>query len=363
MLKVPMAAMTAMGLMAVLTSGTALLLAGCSGKDEKRQDQGRQQTAAASARIDWKMASAFEGSVPLMGTGGVYFSETLEKASGGAVRIRFNNPGELVPALDVFAATSEGRVDAAWSAAGYWSEKIPAASLFTGVPFGPDTSEFLAWLYHGGGLRIWQEIYGRHNIVPIPCGAIPPEASGWFTKPVTSLEQFKGMKIRFYGLGGEAMQKLGASVQLLAAGEIYQALERNMLDATEFSLPSIDRKYNFNKVASHYYFPGWHQQVSILELLINRERWNGLSPADQALINAVCRDTIVQSITMGEFRQGEALDYFKNQGVEIHYWPDSIIQGFKKAYDEVVKEKQAGDADFRRVYQSYESFRKKYSPW
>ncbi|MDH4246635.1 MAG: TRAP transporter substrate-binding protein [Deltaproteobacteria bacterium] len=335
---------------------SALALAGCKTKEGGK--------AAVEAKpVTWKMASTFAGTLPILGTGGVYFSDTLNKITSGRVDIKFFDPGKLVPALEVFDATSKGAIDAAWSAAGYWTGKVPSAVFFAAMPFGPDTTEYLAWIYHGGGWDLWKEIYAKSNIMPIPCGIIPPEASGWFRDPITKLEQFKGMKIRFYGIGGQAMQKLGASVQLLAGGDIYPALERGVLDATEFSMPSIDQKLGFNKISKHYYFPGWHQQASLMELIINMEKWKSLSEADQTLIKVVCRDTIVQEVTEGEHQQGAALSAFRADGVQIHVWPDNILKGFEKAFNEVVEEQRKADADFSKVYDSYTAYRKNYKEW
>jgi TRAP-type mannitol/chloroaromatic compound transport system substrate-binding protein len=199
--------------------------------------------------------------------------------------------------------------------------------------------------------------------MPIPCSFIPFEASGWFREPITSVDQFKGMKIRFFGLGGQAMQKIGASVQLLAGGDIFPALERGVLDATEFSLPSIDEQLGFHQIAKFYYFPGWHQQSSINELLINLDRWKELDEVDQEFIITVCRDVIVRNVTQGEFLQIDALDRIKKEGVTLNYWPTPVLQEFKKAWDEVVVESVAKDPEFKRVYESYSSFRARYSEW
>lgn len=344
----------------VVMALAGMLLGGCGNEQDKEAAKG---AAPVLKEVRWKMASAFAGTLPILGTGGVNFSKKVEEISSGRIQIKFFDPGKLVPALEVFDSTSKGAIDAAWSASGYWIGKIPASAFFSAVPFGPDNIEYLAWIYHGGGWDLWKELYGKSNIMPIPCAILPPEASGWFREPITDLEQFKGMKIRFYGIGGQVMQKLGASVQLLAGGDIFPALERGVLDATEFSMPSIDQKLGFYQIAKHYYFPGWHQQSSILELLINLDRWNELSKGDQALINVTCRDSILDTATLGEVQQGPALEEIKKHGVEIHYWSDEFLNGFKKAYADVVREMSAKDADFARVYQSYKEFRKNYQEW
>jgi len=322
-----------------------------------------QSAPVAKKKIRWKMASTFPGTLPILGTSGVYLSKRIEEVSGSRIKIKFFDPNKLVPPLQVFESVSTGAVNTGWSAPGYWIGKIPASPLFSAVPFGPDTSEYLAWIYQGGGVELWRELYGRHNVVPVPCAVLPPEASGWFREPITRIEQFKGMKIRFYGIGGKVLQKLGASVQLLAGGDIFLALERGVLDATEFSMPAIDEKLGFYQVAKHYYFPVWHQQSSILELIVNQRKWDSLDKGEQALIDSVCRDVIVRTMTEGETLQGSALKRMKSKGVQIHTWPPKILKSLKKTTGEVLKEESAKDADFARVLKSLQDFRAQYAEW
>ncbi|MFQ5849517.1 MAG: TRAP transporter substrate-binding protein [Candidatus Binatia bacterium] len=318
---------------------------------------------AQGKRVRWKMASSYAASLTILGHAGVYFTERVKEVTDGRIQIKFFDPGKLVPALQIFEAVSTGAVDAGFAASGYWIGKIPAAPIFSSVPFGPDTSEYLAWMFEGHGLELWRGLYAKHDMVPYPCGVIPPEASGWFRNEIKSLDQLKGLKMRFYGLGGKAMQKLGMSIQLLAGGDIFPALERGVLDATEFSMPAIDEKLGFHQVAKHYYFPGWHQQSSILELTVNKAKWDSLSKADQTLIEMACRDTILKTITEGETLQGAALERMKAKGVQIHVWPPEFVAEFKRLSDEVIREEAAKDPDFARVWKSFSSFREKYAEW
>lgn len=322
-----------------------------------------EHSHAQDRKIRWKMASSFAASLPILGTSGVYFTKRLQQATNGRMRIKFFDPGKLVPGLEVFEAVSTGGVQAGFTAAGFWIGKIPAAAFFGAVPFGPDTNEYLAWIFNGGGLQLWRELYAKHNLIPFPCGILAPEASGWFRVPIESVEQLKGLKMRFYGLGGKAMQKLGMSIQLLAPGDIFTALDRGVLDATEFSMPAIDEKLGFYQIAKHYYFPGWHQQASILELLINKKSWDDLTVTDQTLIEMACRDTIVKSITEGETLQGPAINRMKAKGVKIHKWSPEMLAKFQQAYQEVIQDETQQDAEFARVWDSLSKFRQNYAEW
>ena len=240
-------------------------------------------SGAVADKARLKMGSTFPGGLVQLGTLGNTLVDNVNLMSGGSIQMKFFEPGALVPALELFDAVKSGAVDSGWSAPGFWAGKEPAVTLFTTVPFGPSAGEYLGWIYYGGGEEMMQEIYARHNIHVNICGIISPEASGWFRKPIESLDDFKGMKMRFFGLGAKVMQKLGVDTQLLAPADIYPALERGTIDATEFSMPAIDLKLGFYQVAKHYYFPGWHQQSTLLEFMVNMDKWNAMDAQQQAV--------------------------------------------------------------------------------
>jgi len=319
--------------------------------------------AAAQERLRWKLASTYPGSLPQLGTLGVRIEERLEEISDGNIRLRFYEPGALVPALEVFDAVSEGSIEAAWSTPGYWVGKIPSAPLFSAVPFGPAAQEYIAWYYFGGGQELYEEIFGQFNIHPMICGVIAPEASGWFKEPIESVEDLRGLKMRFFGLGAKVMEKMGASTQLIAGGDIYPALELGSIDATEFSMPAIDYNLGFYQVAKHYYLPGWHQQSTMFELLINKDKWDALDDQTKVMFETVCGDNVRYGIAEGEAIQIEALQNIENEGVTIHEWPDEILAQLEDAWLEVVEEESAADEDFARVWESLSTFRQNYAQW
>jgi len=343
--------------------GIALVVAACAALFACARDDAQRDAAAQDERVSWKMASTFAGTLPVLGTGGLEFARRVGVASRGRIEIKYFDPGKLVPPLEIFDAVSKGAVDAGWSVSGYWVGKIPAAAFFTSVPFGPGATEFLTWIYRGGGLELWRELYAPSNLFVIPCGMVPPDGSGWFREPIASLAQLQGKKIRYFGLGGETMQKLGASVQLLAGGDIYPALERGVLDALEFAQPAIDKELGFYRIVKHYYFPGWHQADSILELIVNMDRWKALDAAGQMLIEMACKDSLVNMSAYGESIQTPALEFFKNNGVTLHEWSPEELRGFHAAYEQVLAENAAKDPGFQRVYESYRTFRASYREW
>ncbi len=319
--------------------------------------------ASLGAPVRWKLAGSFPASLVLLGTLGIRFAGQIDTVSGGNVQFKYFEPGALVPTLEIFDAVSTGAVDAGWSGSGFWAGKVPALQFFTTVPFGPEAGEYLAWMEFGGGRQLFEEIYAPHNIHPIHCGLISPEGSGWFRTEIKSLDNLRGLKLRFFGLGGKVVEKLGVSAQLLAPGDIFPALELGTIDAAEFSMPAIDLDLGFHQIAKHYYFPGWHQPASLLELIINKERWESLSARQKALIEMACGDSIRWGLTEGEAIQFGALKELQSLGVTLHRWSPEILAALESAWQEVVAEEAAKDADFKRVWESLSAFREDYKVW
>lgn len=310
-----------------------------------------------------KMASTFPSTLTQLGTLGKVLEENINTASGGDIQIKFFEPGALVPALEIFDAVSNGSVDAGWSTPGYWQGKEPALALFAAVPFGPSAGEYSAWLLFGGGEELMQKIYAKHNIHSIICSVTAPEASGWFREEIKSADQLKGLKMRFFGVGAKVMQKLGVDTQLIAGSDIYPALERGTIDATEFSMPAIDLNLGFYQVAKHYYFPGWHQQSTMYELMINKEKWDAMSEQQQSLITMACRANMAIGLAEGEAIQAKALTELESRGVQIHRWPEEILQTLETTWNEVAEEEAAKDTSFKEAWDSLQAFRAEYTKW
>ena len=319
--------------------------------------------AAQADTVKLNMPSTFPGSLIQLGQAGVRLQDTLNNISGGEIEVKFFEPKALVPPLEIFDAVSNGSVDAGWSVSGYWGSKNSALNLFAAVPFGPAAGEYLGWMWFGGGEDMMNEIYHQNGIHSLACGVIAPEASGWFRTEINSPEDLKGLKMRFFGLGAKVMQKLGVDTQLLGAADIYPALERGTIDATEFSQPAIDLKLGFYQIAKHYYFPGWHQQSTSFELMINKARWDALSDSEKAMLVTACRANYALGMAEGEAIQGKALAELESKGVTIHTWDLATLDKLKATWDEVAAEIAASDAAFKDAWDSLQAFRAEYKKW
>ena len=313
-------------------------------------------------KIKIRLATSWPANFPIMGTGIERFAKRLEFISQGSLRVKVYPKNVLVPALGVFDAASAGAIDAYHSASYFYKGKNEAFNLFTGFPFGLTATEMNAWMDYGGGMQLWRELYAKYNLVPFKGGNTDVQMGGWFKKEINSLEDLKGLKMRIPGLGGEVFAKLGVKPTLLPAGEIYVALERNVLDATEWLGPSLDTKMGFQKVAK-YYYTGWHEPGSMLSLVFNQKKYNALSEEHKMMIEMASNE--LNSTMCSEFQaeNTNALQTVYNAGAEIKTFPKEILVAAKKAMLEVVSEKSAKSADFKKVWQSAYGFLEENRKW
>lgn len=317
-------------------------------------------------KVTLKVPLCFATSLPVIGDSAVWLADNLKTASNGSLKMKLYEPGKLLPPFEILEAVSEGKINAGLASAAYWQGKVPAASFFSSIPFGPEAPEYLAWLYNGNGLKLYQEMYDSAGfaVKVLPVLIISPETSGWFAKPIESVDDLKGLRMRFFGFGGKVMQKLGVSVSLLPAGEIFAALEKGAIDATEFSFPAIDQKLGFYKVAKYNYYPGWHQQATLLELLINKKTWASLSPAQQMLLEMTCMAGITHSLAYCEAIQGAVIKKnAEERGVKNMRWSPEMLAAFKTAWESVVAEEAGKDPFFKKVWEDLSAFRKEYAYW
>ena len=322
-------------------------------------------STAATAQTELEMTSAFGKNLPILGTAAVDF---VEKINGISSDVEFEHfdPGKLVPTLEALDAVSNGSVDSAFATSGYWQGKINAASLFAAVPFGPEAGEFLGWILYDDGADLWQRMYDEngYNVHVTPCGVIAPETSGWFKKEINTVADLQGLNMRFFGLGAKAMEKLGVSTSLLGASDIFPALERGAIDATEFSMPRIDARLGFHKIAKYNYFPGWHQPSTLFELLINGDVWEDLSDTAKNQIEVACLANITTNLAEGEATNYAAMvEATEEHGVILKQWSPEMLGAFEGAWNEVVVELADGDAFFQEVWADLQDYRKGYAVW
>ena len=349
-------------LLCILTVCLAVL-AGCEPVGAGRAASG---AGGGGFKVELKVAACQPTNLPGLGDAVLFVASQVGEMTGGRVEMVVHEPGALVPPLEMLDAVSAGTVESGFGPAGFWAGKMPAAPLFSSVPFGPEAGEYVAWMYHGGGLTLEQRMYDEagFDVVPLPCALLAAETSGWFRRPIDSAEYLKGLKMRFYGLGGQVMQDLGVAVSVIPGGEIFQALEKGVLDGTEYSMPAIDEKLGFYRAAPYNYYPGWHKQATILELLINKTVWKSLSAADQAVLRNACKEAMLDSFARTEGMQAAAIRRnVTERNVQNRTWSPEMLAVFADSWRGVAEREAARDPFFAEVWSSLQAFRDDYRVW
>ncbi|MGB5855934.1 MAG: TRAP transporter substrate-binding protein, partial [Oceanisphaera sp.] len=318
---------------------------------------------AASEKVRWQVPLAFPSHLIGLTTPVKHLSESLSAVSGGDVKLRYYEPGELVPPFEIMDAVSSGKYPAGYTWVGYDQGTIPALPLYSGAPFNMEPPAYLAWYYEGDGKTLLEEIYAERNIHPMLCSIIGPEGAGWFKKQITSLEDFEGLRIRFAGIGGKVLENLGASVTMVPGAEIFQALERNTIDATEFSQPAIDKMLGLDQIVKNYIMPGWHQTLTTSHLLVNQDVWQKLKPETRALIEMGCESATLKGFAQSEWAQPTALRDYEKEGVNAQVLPEPVLRELEKVTNKVMDDMAAEDEMFNRVLTSQRDFMKHHSIW
>ena len=319
---------------------------------------------AAGKRFNWKLVTTWPPNFPVFQDGVEMFARNVKAMSGGRLNIHVFAGGELIPPLQAFDAVSQGSVQMSHGAAYYWIGKIPAAAFFTAIPFGLNAQGMNAWLYGGDGLKLWREVYAPFNVIPLPMGNTGVQMGGWFRKEITGIADLKGLKMRIPGIGGKVIAKAGVNPVLLAGGEIYTALERGTIDATEWVGPYHDMRLGLYRAAKYYYYPGWHEPGPTLELAINKKAWEELPKDLQLVIETAAMASNLWMLSEFEARNLDALNTLKTKyKVRVSRFPDDVLKQLRRFAREVLDEEAKKDKTFARVLQAYTAFQQTNTAW
>jgi len=321
----------------------------------------------AAESFRWRMTTSFPPGLPFYQSGpgsAEWIVKSIDEATNGRLKIKLFAAGELVKWNGGFDAVTGGTVEMNSAVAYYWSGKVPALQYFGTVPFGMTFQGQNAWYYHGGGLELWNEIYNDFGVIGMPCGNSGVQMTGWFKKPVNSLADFNGLKMRIPGLGGKIYKSIGVNVKSLGGGDIFPALERGVIDAAEWVGPVQDRRLGLHKAAKYYYNTGWHEPSTTTELLINKKAFNALPKDIQAIVRHVAAAANIIAHTSAEALNGDALeDLVKNHGVKVLSLSTEVIEELRKKTAEVLEAGAAADPVTRKVHDSFMSFKTKHDKW
>ena len=316
----------------------------------------------AKPAVSLRMTSSFPLETPIAGALARRIDSRIWEVSHGQIEIRSHAPGAAISAVsDLSEAVGSGAIDAAFTAPG--TGNVPALQIFTGVPFGPDGDEFLAWLEFGGGRELLDEINHVRDVHGIVCGLLPPSAFGWFRRELQSPQDLKGLRMDIRGLGAKVLARLGVEVVDLPPGDLMLALEQGAIDAVSYASPLIDQRMEFGTWLTNYYPQGWNQSLTALELMINLKRWEQLNASQRAQIETMCGDNVRYSLSAGDAQQFQALKEMVAQGVRLQRLSPGIRDALEHAWQQVVQQESSNDPEFRRVWQSLTEFRNDFAVW
>ncbi len=343
----------------IVAAGSAGLLAACG-----TEKNGEAPAVHTRKTFRWKMVTTWQPHFPVMGEGADRAAKWIEEMSEGRLKIDVYGGGELVPALQAFDAVTQGVAQMSHGASYYWAGKIPAAQFFSAVPFGMNAQQMNAWLYFGGGLKLWEEIYADFQLIPMPGGNTGVQMGGWFNKEIRSVDDLKGLKMRIPGLGGKVIAKAGGSAILSAGGEIFTNLERGVIDATEWIGPYHDYLMGFHKIAKYYYYPGWHEPGTVLEFAVNKRAFEELPKDLQEIVRTAAYRSNVMMLSEFEAKNNVYLQKLRETGkVALKRFPEEVLNAFRRYSQEVIDELVEGDPLSRKVYESFSKFRKEVGGW
>ena len=332
-----------------------------------KADQGKAQAtgpAVSGQQYHWRMVTTWPKNFPGLGTTAEKFASIVGEMSGGRLTIHVHGAGEIVPAMGVFDAVSSGSVEVGHGGAYYWRGKAPASQFFTTVPFGMNAQEMNGWLFHGGGLELWREVYEPFNLLPFPSGNTGIQMAGWFNKEINTLDDLRGLKMRIPGLAGEVFNRAGGTSVNIPGGELYTAMQTGVIDAAEWVGPANDLAFGFHQVAKYYYYPGWHEPGSTMELIVNKSAFESLPQDLQAIVTYAARASNQDMLDQYTATNNAALQALVNDhGVELRRLPDEVLQELRRITEQVFIEQAEQDAMFAKVWESYKSFQAKAAAW
>ncbi len=360
-----------MYVMRLLIAGSLItLLAACSPSSDSNNSNSPLPPAESNSahsslpKFAWKMVTTWPPNFPIFQEGAQLFAENIALMSQDRLKITVFAEKELIPALQVFDAVSAGTIQMGHGSAYYWAGKIPAAQFMSAVPFGMTAKGVNAWLYEGGGLELWRKIYQPFNLVPFPAGNSGVQMGGWFNKRINTVQDLQGLKMRIPGLGGKVLAKAGGSPILLAGGEVYSALERGVIDATEWVGPFHDERLGLHQIARYYYYPGWHEPGTVLELIINKSAWESLPKDLQRIVEISAQALNQWMYTKFEVQNMQTLQKLKQQSqIEILPFPDEVLQELHRLTQETLAETAAQDPIFKEIYEAFRAFQAQNASW
>ncbi len=319
--------------------------------------------AQSSPELRWRLTSGFPKTLDNLFGPGELFCKYVSEATDGKFQIQQFSAGEIVSTFQALDAVQAGTVESALTASYYYVGKDPTFAFGTTVPFGLNTRMMNAWFYQGGGMDLLNEFFAKYNLHAFPAGNTGTQMGGWFRKEIKGLEDLKGLKMRIAGIAGEVMTRLGVVSQQVAAGDIYPALERGIIDAVEFVGPVDDEKLGFARIAPYYYYPGWWEGSAAVHTFFNKEKFDALPKSYKAIIETASALTNAQMLAMYDAKNPAALRRLVASGAKLSAFSQDIMEAAYKASNEYYAEICAKNENFKKIYEHMKAFRNDEYMW
>ena len=335
-------------------------LSACGGGADRQRGGPAVQTRK---QVRWRLASSYPRSLDTIFGVSEMLAKLTEQMSDGQFKLRVYPPGEIVPGLQVMDAVHQGTVQVGHTASYYYTGKHPAFAFDTSMPFGLTSRQQMAWLSEAGGADLLAPLFADFKIVPFAAGNTGAQMGGWFKREINSAAELEGLKMRIPGVGGEVMSRMGATVQVLAGGDIYPALERGAIDATEWIGPHDDEKLGFHKVAKYYYYPGFWEPGPSLTFMVNKQAWEGLPATFKAIFEAASQAASARMQAQYDALNPLALGRLKKAGVEFRAFGADVLAAARGSSEALLSEHAAKDATYRKIYTHWSKFRSETFAW
>jgi len=313
--------------------------------------------------VKWRLTSSFPKSLDAIYGAAEYFAKRVSILSEGKFQIRVFAAGEIVPGLQALDAVQNGTVECCHTAAYYYVGKDPTFAFDTAMPFGLNTRQQNAWVYHGGGLELMREFYQSYNVTSFLFSHTGAQMGGWYRKEIKTPEDLQGLKMRIGGFAGQVLAKLGAVPQQIAGGDIYPALEKGTIDAAEWVGPYDDQKLGFNKIAPYYYYPGWWEGGAALSLYVNLKAWEGLPELYKQIIQSATAETLDWSLAKYDTSNPKALRELVAGGTKLQPFPPAVMEACFNAANQLYAETSAANPRFKKVFDQWSAFRREQVLW
>ncbi len=344
---------------ATASLATTTLLAGCSSE----ADSSGAAAVQTRPRINWRLTSSFPRSLDTIFGAADVLAARVSELTDGRFTIRTFPAGELVPFNQVLESVQKGTVQLGHTASYYYIGINPALAFDCTLPFGMTVRQLNSWMYYGDGKELTRSLFADFNILNFPLGNTGTQMGGWFRNRVDSLSDLNGLKMRIPGLGGKVMDRMGVTVQVLAGGDIYAALERGAIDATEWSGPYDDEKLGFYQVAKNYYYPGWWEPGPGLSLYVNQGAWAKLPPEYKAALETAAAEANGGMMANYDAKNPPALGRLVQNGVDLVRFSDDIMEEAQKISRALIEDEAAADPQYRKIYDSFRKWQSSSNAW